>query len=270
MIEDHAKRICAELGDSDKLLDIGGWYRPFRRADYVVDILPYETRGIGGHQGEGEERFTADTWILHDLCGKKPLPFEDKQFDYVTCSHVLEDIRDPLQLCSELIRVAKRGYIEVPSRLVEQTFGLEGQNYAGYYHHRWLVDIGENSIDFRFKVHLLHKSWMCHFPKSFTDTLKEEQWVSWLFWDDSFEYREVLQVAECEVEDELARFVAKHYRYPSIYYWLDTEWPGPKPRIRPRALLKKLLQKVPGFAKVGEPGDRHSVWRGMDEIELRG
>src|SRR5204863_8798249 len=37
-------------------------------------------------------------------------------------------------------RVGKAGYIEVPSRLEEQTLGVHGP-WVGWSHHRWLVDV---------------------------------------------------------------------------------------------------------------------------------
>ncbi len=270
MLKTNADKIVAMLSDDDRVLDIGGWYEPFNRADTVVDILPYETRGTAGHTGPAEERFTADTWIIHDINSREPLPFDDNQFDFATCAHVLEDIRDPIGLCSELSRVAKRGYIEVPARIVEQTMDLEGEGYAGYYHHRWLVDFEEPTITFRFKAHLLHGHWPCHFPRSVYDGLSEEQRVSWMFWEDRIDAREVIQVSQIEVKRELAAFVRKHYRYPAIYEWVDTDWPGPRPRIRLRQLIKKLVQKVPGLGAVGQvPPEKDGFWEGFYESESR-
>jgi hypothetical protein len=270
MLRKNAERIVAQLSDSDRVLDVGGWYEPFHRADWVVDILPYETHGIAGHTGPDVPRYTKDTWIIHDVNSREPLPFADKEFDFVTCAHVLEDIRDPIGLCSELSRVAKRGYIEVPSRLVEQTMDLEGRGYAGYYHHRWLVDIEGSSITFRFKAHLLHGHWPCHFPRSFADGLGADDWVSWFDWEDAIDAREVIQVSQIEVRRELARFVERHYWYPRIYHWLDGDWPGPQPRIRLRQLVKKLVQKIPGCSSVGRvPPERDGFWEGFYEIESR-
>ena len=37
------------------------------------------------------------------------LPFSDKAFDYVICSHVLEHVEDPDLLISELMRVSNTG-----------------------------------------------------------------------------------------------------------------------------------------------------------------
>src|SRR3954468_14104941 len=123
MLERSRQAIEDRLGEEDVVLDVGGWAKPFSRADWVIDLMPYETRGLYGYDKESaEERFTADTWALHDICAHVPWPFADNQFDFAICSHTLEDIRDPVWVCSELQRVARAGYIEVPSRLEEQTW----------------------------------------------------------------------------------------------------------------------------------------------------
>lgn len=41
-------------------------------------------------------------------------PFQDKEFDYVICSHVLEHISDIESFLDEMFRVANKGYIEYP------------------------------------------------------------------------------------------------------------------------------------------------------------
>ena len=118
------------------LLDVGGWAAPLARADWVIDLMPYATRGLYG-QATGE-RFGEDTWVEHDIC--TPWPFADGQFDFAVCSHTLEDIRDPVFACKELQRVAKAGYIEVPSRLEEHMTGIHGP-WPGWAHHRWVCEI---------------------------------------------------------------------------------------------------------------------------------
>ena len=83
----------------------------------------------------------AETWVERDICDREPWPFADDQFDFAVCSHTLEDVRDPVFVCAELNRVARAGYLEVPSRLEEQSWGVIGP-YVGWSHHRWLVDVG--------------------------------------------------------------------------------------------------------------------------------
>jgi hypothetical protein len=203
VLSENRDRILASLPDEALVLDIGGWARPFQRANYVVDAFPYESRGIGGSDGSDAERFTADTWIVADV--NRRLPFADKQFDFVTCSHTLEDIRDPLSLCREINRVGKAGYIETPSRKIETVYGVEGR-YAGLYHHRWLVEVEGDTIIFRPKLPLLHGSSRFHLPRRTADGMTEKEKAVWLFWEGSFSYEEVVNISKFETEDELAAF----------------------------------------------------------------
>jgi len=109
-----------------RVLDVGGWAAPLARADSVLDIMPWETRGLYGDADPAAERFDAQTWVQRDICSREPWPFADGAFDFVVCSHTLEDVRDPIWVCCELSRVARAGYVEVPSRLVEQSRGVQG------------------------------------------------------------------------------------------------------------------------------------------------
>jgi len=49
-------------------------------------------------------------------CSVESMPFADKEFDFVYCSHVLEHVESPEKACNELMRVSKSGYIETPLR----------------------------------------------------------------------------------------------------------------------------------------------------------
>ena len=44
------------------------------------------------------------------------LPFKDKEFDYVICAHVIEHVNDPIMFKSEIERIGKAGYIELPDK----------------------------------------------------------------------------------------------------------------------------------------------------------
>lgn len=218
MYEPNVDRILAGLSPGDVVLDIGGWARPFNRANFVIDAEPYATRGYYGAaapaQGGCREEFTATTWHQRDICDRTPFPFADKSVDFVTCSHVLEDIRDPLWVCSEMIRVGKRGYIEVPSRLAESSRGIES-NQVGWSHHRWLVDIGENTITFLMKYHRIHSSWRYAFPARFGRALPEHRQVQWLFWEDEFTFSERTIHGVDQIARELERFVHEHRPHPA-------------------------------------------------------
>ena len=148
--------ILNSLRDDSSVLDVGGWAKPFARADWVIDLLPYETRGLYGYdQGNArEEHFAAATWVQRDFCDRDPWPFADDQFDFVICSHTLEDVRDPVLVCRELSRVARSGYVEVPHVAEELTWGVHGP-WVGWSHHRWLVEREGEGLVFTHKPHLL-------------------------------------------------------------------------------------------------------------------
>lgn len=150
--------LVESLPGSAKLLDVGGASRPFVRADAMIDIVPYGQVSQTQTRGEGPLRCGPEDYVQQDICDHQPWPFREKQFDYVTCSHVLEDIRDPLWVCHEMMRVGKAGYIEIPSRLFETTFNLETRGLSGAAHHRWIIELDEAGVlQFTFKYFHIHK-----------------------------------------------------------------------------------------------------------------
>lgn len=207
MIAASLERVAGLLGPEDLVLDVGGWGRPLLRADWVLDLLPYETRGLYGHDGEGEQRFSEATWIRRDICAREPWPFETGQFDFVVCSHVLEDVRDPIWVCSELQRVGRAGYVEVPSRLEEQTYGFQGP-WVGWGHHHWLIEARDGGLEFVFKHHILHGMLDAQFPAGFKDGLAPEERVEQLWWAGSFDARERIIVEPAELDAYLTDLVS--------------------------------------------------------------
>jgi SAM-dependent methyltransferase len=97
------------VGKDDLVLDVGSGDKPHWRADVLVDKFAEEDaaaqRATGGAAALVAPLFDAD---LVDL------PFRDRAFDYAICSHVLEHVVDPARSLAELMRVSKRGYVEVP------------------------------------------------------------------------------------------------------------------------------------------------------------
>ncbi len=163
---EHVEALPADAS----VLDVGGWAAPLARADWVIDLMGWETRGLYGSVDPADERFSAATWVQRDICAREPWPFADGAFDFVVCSHTLEDVRDPIWVCSELSRVARAGYVEVPPRLVEQSFGVQG-DWVGWGHHHWLIDVVDGGLEFVFKPHILARKDL-HFPAGFAASLR--------------------------------------------------------------------------------------------------
>jgi hypothetical protein len=229
VLQKNSAAIMDRLHPADVVLDIGGWAHPFNRANYVMDFEPYESRGYYNRTfardnpipplGGQTECFDKARWIQRDICERTPYPFRDKEIDFLICSHTLEDIRDPLWVCAEMIRIAKAGYIEVPSRVWETCRGHEPA-IAGLSHHRWLIDIDAYSIRFLLKFHRIH-SWRYSLPPSILRDLDEESGVQWLFWENSFEYSEPVLHGNAQLQ-ELERFVRLHHSYPRALLLADT------------------------------------------------
>ena len=208
MIESSAERILRELPDDAVVLDVGGGADPFRRADWVLDLMRYDERGLYGATPSPEhERFGPDTWTVHDMCAREPWPFADGQFDFAVCSHTLEDVRDPVWVCSELSRVAKAGYVETPSRLEEQTAGLQGP-WVGWSHHRWIVEVADGRLEFVFKHHVLCGRASTQLPRSVWEAASPEERVLTYWWTGRIDCRERIMTGAEELDTWLEDFAA--------------------------------------------------------------
>jgi hypothetical protein len=210
MLAAHRDELLQRVPDDATVLDVGGWAVPLERADWVIDLMPFETRGAWGASDPARERFTAQTWVQRDICDRDPWPFADGQFDFVVCAHTLEDLRDPVWVCSELNRVARAGYVEFPARIAEQSWHLEGP-WSGWNHHRWLceADRAAGSVRFTFKYDMVHLP-EYRFPRWFFDGLSDEQKVDWLWWEGSFAFAERIHMDPAELHAEMAAFAAAH------------------------------------------------------------
>lgn len=221
MYEPNVQKILAQIKEEDIVLDIGGWFQPFNRANWVIDVMPYETRRRTETK-DTKEYFSKETWIQRDVCDRRPLPFKDKEIDFVICSHILEDIRDPIYLCSEICRVAKQGYIEVPSRVVELSLGAESRHYAGYSHHRWIVEANGDKLTFLAKPHFIHKHWKCHLPSSCARRLVPKELIQFIFWKEFFQFEEKIIIDyEGFLRHEIEEFVKSQHKYSNSRYKID-------------------------------------------------
>lgn len=215
----NVEQVLSRIQKNDLVLDVGGWACPFNRANWILDAEPFETRGIyekiglPKSQGGEIEYFNKATWIQRDICDKTPWPFEDKFFDFSICSHTLEDIRDPLFVCSELIRVSKMGYIEVPSRVYETCRGIEpGSDIVGLSHHRWLIEIAGSHIQFTMKYHMIHAHPNLSFHHTVARKLTKQDTITCLFWDDSFTFAETQIHGLDNIYNRLSDYVATIYK----------------------------------------------------------
>lgn len=129
----QARQFDFGIGPNDLVLDMGSGHIPFPLATHLADISlddhHYGRAGVPFKRVKGKPVYECDI---------ESTPFDDKQFDFVYCSHVLEHARDPERACRELVRIAKRGYIETPTKAKDiflnsakvsnHNFGVEAVN----------------------------------------------------------------------------------------------------------------------------------------------
>jgi SAM-dependent methyltransferase len=93
------------------VLEVGSGGNPYYRANVLLDAFE-DTRQ------RHWTKLVADRPTVIGIV--ENLPFRDKAFDFVIASHVLEHSAHPARFLTELERVAKAGYIEVPDALMER------------------------------------------------------------------------------------------------------------------------------------------------------
>lgn len=129
-----------ELADTDVVLEVGSGQNPSPRADVLCER----------YVADGTERHDAlplvdRPFVVGDI---DRLPFRDRAFDFVVCTHVLEHVADPVRAVAELMRVAPRGYVETPAAAWERMHSFP--------FHRWYVSEEGGRMVFRAKERPLH------------------------------------------------------------------------------------------------------------------
>ena len=201
---------------------------PFPRADAVVDILPYETYLASNGEKSDKANFNRDTWFVGDICHTQVWSqIPDKAFDFVVCSHTLEDVRDPLFVCNQLQRVAKAGYIESPSKFRECAKAAFNNVIAGWEHHRWILEVENETIFFKQKNPFIHYfDYLGEARRSFLFD-HTNQFVG-IYWVGSFDYAERTHKGS-SVETEDLFYFFDHYPYgkissveqPPVFYTIE-------------------------------------------------
>jgi predicted SAM-dependent methyltransferase len=123
--EDVYNYLCDLVQDKDLVVDVGCGVKYFEPAHELIDFVPLNVNKKVHNLDVSNERF----------------PYDDKEVDFLYCRHTLEDVSNPRWLIKEINRVAKAGYIETPSPLIECARGADAgsPSWRGYYHHRSIV-----------------------------------------------------------------------------------------------------------------------------------
>jgi len=123
-----------------RVLDIGGAAHPWadQFVDTYIDLQWFETT---------KEVFWGDICSedLWDTIRKSGRLEKFGKWDFVICTHVLEDIRNPDFALRMIQEVADEGFIAMPNKHTELSV-VENEHWAGYAHHRWIYSIVDGEL----------------------------------------------------------------------------------------------------------------------------
>ena len=143
LVPGHDEALVALFGirPEDRVLDIGGGSAPFRRADVVVEANPDDGSHRGGRAAVIDHRTVQ--------ARAEALPFPDRHFDFVLSRQVFEHVDDPAAACRELMRVGRRGFLEMPAKAYDV---LSGPNPG----HQWFVSVVDGVLVFERRRFVRH------------------------------------------------------------------------------------------------------------------
>ena len=153
-----------------KILDIGCGIEANKYATTLCDIVDYTDY----HKNRN--------FIQLDI-NKDRLPFKDKEFDFVFSSHVMEHIKNVEFFISELERIAKKGYLELPTKL-EDNFCFENRT-----DHIWQIDYDdiESKILISERFEFFHPIFSVNTAQKFRETFRSSM-VFELYWENKIDY----------------------------------------------------------------------------------
>jgi len=160
-----------------KILDLGCTHINFwAEANYFADIVDYSLE------------FSKKNLKFIKIFPNQKLPFKDKEFDYVILSHVLEHVPNILEFTKEVERIAKSGYIELPTKLADNlVIGCDEEDIG----HKWWLEFDDvnHHLKYTKKVDVLQKflsvGSIHKFQNFFEDSL-----ILQLYWENKIDIAE--------------------------------------------------------------------------------
>jgi len=117
------------IQQSDRVLEVGPGSSPHPRSDVLLE-RNFDSAEAAAQRGYTDATDLKKRVVFFD--GGR-FPFDDREFDYVICSHVLEHVDDVPGFVSELSRVAQRGYLEFPTVYYEYLYNFRvHQNFLHF------------------------------------------------------------------------------------------------------------------------------------------
>ena len=172
MIKRSSKRYIdyqIEKNPGWKILDIGCGYTAHKKAKVICDV-------------QNLSEFYKDRKFVK--LNDKKLPFDDKEFDFVITSHVIEHVEDVIFFIKELQRISVKGYIELPT-ILEDNLVFENKN-----DHIWQMEFDDidHQLLIRKRVQYLEPVLTVSTAKKLSKYFRQSL-VLELFWENSIEFK---------------------------------------------------------------------------------
>ena len=151
------------------ILDIGCGYTAHPKATIICDV-----QNLADYYPD--KKFIQLT--------EKKLPFKDNQFDFVISSHVIEHVEDVSFFISELERISKKGYIELPTKLEDN---LVFENKTD--HIWWFTYDDTNNLIIASKRNQLLDPFITVAMAKIFEKIFRESLVIELAWEERIEYK---------------------------------------------------------------------------------
>ena len=210
----QARQFNFDINSSDRVIDIGSGHIPFPLATHLADITLEDHR-----YGRASAPFKHQKGKPVYETNIENMPFEDKEFDFIYCSHVLEHAEHPDKACMEIMRVAKRGYIETPTK--GKDIFLNSTKISN--HNFWIEAINGTLIFNEYTpdeieglqcsiLMSMHTSPQTEREKAFSALiyLKPQLFNTMFLWEEKFDF-EIKKPARSEKQDSIASSISEFY-----------------------------------------------------------
>jgi SAM-dependent methyltransferase len=97
---------------SDRVLEVGPGATPHPRSDTFLEMKFKTKEELVAQSGHVGIINTNKEIVFYD---GNEFPFNDKEFNYIICSHVLEHVNNVPFFLNEIFRVGEMGYLEFPT-----------------------------------------------------------------------------------------------------------------------------------------------------------
>jgi len=161
-----------------KVVDMASSDAGWKYADVFSDINNYSKYY--------EEKYNGTKTFVQ--CDVESKIFGEKEFDFVIASHILEHVIDPVSFCNELVRIGKRGYIEVPTPLWDNL--ASGPDTGIQYGHKWWVtfDDVDNHIEINKKINVVNLAISLQENNRHMLFFRDSM-ITQLYWEDNIEVK---------------------------------------------------------------------------------